>query len=603
VSIAPAGVIRCWREEADVKAVLAALALGLLACDGLGHIDRDGSDAAGPADADAGVPLPPPDLGPNVLIFDPSMPAADVQARVDEVFRTQESNHFARERYALLFLPGEYQVDVNVGFFTHVAGLGRSPDDVLIRGNVHAEADWFDGNATQNFWRTVENLAVEPAGGRARWAVSQASPFRRMHVRGSLVLDDGGWASGGFVADSVVDGRIDSGVQQQWFTRNSKLGGWMGANWNMVFAGVEGAPGGAASWPHPPYTVVAKTPVLREKPFLFVDELGQYNVFVPALRRDAAGPSWTAGAAPGVVLPVAKFHIAIEGVDTAASLNAALAAGKHLLFTPGVYQLDAPLEVTRADTVILGLGLATLAPAGGVPAMRVADVDGIKIAGLLFDAGETSSEVLLEVGPAGAHADHAANPTSLHDLFFRVGGAAVGKAAVSLRINSDDVIGDHFWIWRADHSDGVGWDVNTTTNGLVVNGDDVTVYGLFVEHYQAYQTLWNGENGRVYFYQSEIPYDVPSQSRWMNAGVNGFASYKVAAQVTRHEAWGLGIYSYFRDNPNVKLASAIEAPAAARFHHIVTVALQGRGEITHIVNAVGASANAAGGVQHLPEFP
>jgi hypothetical protein len=424
-----------------------------------------------------------------------------------------------------------------------------------------------------------------------------------MHIKGNLQLDDGGWSSGGFIADSVVDQGINSGTQQQWFTRNSKLGWWSGANWNMVFTGVTGAPA-ASSWPNPPYTVVAQTPLVREKPFLYIDAAGKYAVFVPALRSNTSGTTWSAGTPAGTSIGIDAFYIARPGVS-ADTLDAQLAAGKHLLFTPGVFHVNHPIHVNRPDTVVLGLGLATLFPDNGAVAMQVADVDGVKIAGLLFDAGPTSSPVLLEVGPAGSAASHAANPTSLHDVFFRVGGAALGKAAVSLRINSSNVIGDHFWIWRGDHSYGVGWDKNVAQNGLVVNGNDVTIYGLFVEHYQQYQTLWNGNGGRVYFYQSEIPYDVPDQGSWKAGGTNGWASYKLGANVSKHEAWGLGIYCFFSSNPSVKLQSAIEAPqnAGVKFHNVVTVSLGGKGEITHPVNNTGGAANGSSGIAHVGQYP
>src|SRR5690606_12678506 len=219
---------------------------------------------------------------------------------------------------------------------------------------------------------------------------------------------------------------------------------------------------------------------------------GDFAVFVPSVRTDVAGNSWESGQAAGSSISIAEFHVARSDVDTASTLNAALAAGKHLLLTPGVYHLDETIEVTRANTVVLGLGLATLIPDDGVVAMTVADVDGVKVAGILFDAGPVNSPLLMQVGPPGSSADHSANPTSLHDVFFRVGGAAVGKATVSLEVNSDDVIGDHFWIWRGDHTYGIGWNSNTADTGLIVNGDDVTIYGLFVEHYQKYQTIWNG---------------------------------------------------------------------------------------------------------------
>ncbi|HVK74568.1 MAG TPA: sialidase [Kofleriaceae bacterium] len=543
-----------------------------------------------------------PAFGPNVLVFDPALPPALIQRRLDAVFARQEANHFGNERYAVLLAPGTYYADVNVGFYTEVLGLGTSPDDVTVRGAVRAEADWFDGNATQNFWRSVGNLAVEPTGGTNRWAVSQAAPFRRVHVRGNLILDDGGWSSGGFIADSLIDGQVDSGSQQQWLTRSARWGGWRGANWNMVFAGVVGAPAG--EWPNPPYTVIDQVPVVREKPFLRVAG-GAYEVFVPALRRDTRGATWTDGPAAGTAIPLDRFYIARADIDTAATLDAALADGKHLLFTPGIYRLDRTLHVTAPGTIVLGLGLATLITDGGVVAMEVADVDGVVVAGLLFDAGATSSPVLLRVGPTGSSASHAADPISLHDVFFRVGGAAVGRADVSLEINSDDVIADHLWVWRADHTHGVGWTVNTTRNGVIVNGDDVTMYGLFVEHYHQTQTLWNGERGRVYFYQSEIPYDVPNQAAWMEGGRNGFASYRVADGVTEHQAWGLGIYCFFNDNPAVKLESAIAAPnrPGVRFQHVVTVSLGGRGEITHPVNDTGAAARPGATEARVIQYP
>ena len=224
--------------------------------------------------------------------------------------------------------------------------------------------------------------------------------------------------------------------------------------------------------------------------------------------------------------------------------------------------------------------------------MTVADVDGVTVSGLLFDAGEKQSPVLLEVGPAHSHVNHSANPTSLHDVFFRVGGAAVGKVAANLVINSNNVLIDHTWIWRADHGHGVGWTLNTSDNGLIVNGNDVTAYGLFVEHHQQFQVLWNGERGRTYFYQSEIPYDPPDQPSWRSApNLNGWASYKVADTVHDHEAFGLGIYSVFR-HPDVTLTQAIEVPerSTVRFHHMITVALDNLGEITNVIDGTGGAA-------------
>ncbi len=531
---------------------------------------------------------PKPDFGPNVLLFNSSMTSSEIQRKIDQVYAVQRHNEFGSERNAVLFAPGTYAIDIPIGFYTQVLGLGASPDSVRIRGNVHADASLDHNNATCTFWRAAEGFSVTPAGGTMQWAVSQAAPFRRMHIEGNIVLhQNGGWASGGWMSDSLVDGNVGAGPQQQWIARNSEWGSWTGANWNMVFLGVPHPPTG--EWPSPPYTKIAATPVVREKPYLEVDGGGNYSVRIPALVRDSAGITWHGGVTPGRSIPLSRFYVAHPSADTAATLNVQLARGMNLLLTPGVYELTDALRVTRPDTVILGLGFATLKPVRGTPAMTTADVDGVILAGLLFDAGATESPVLLEIGQEGSSAPHAANPISLHDIFFRVGGAGVGRAAVSLRINSRDTIVDHTWIWRADHGAGVGWESNTSANGLVVNGDNVTIYGLFVEHHQQFQVLWNGNGGRTYFYQSEIPYDPPDQQGFRSApGVNGWASYKVADTVTRHEAWGLGIYSVFR-HPAVVLSRAVEVPQrpGVRFHHLITVALDDKGEISNVINNAG----------------
>ncbi|HVZ82661.1 MAG TPA: hypothetical protein VG893_03225, partial [Terracidiphilus sp.] len=359
-----------------------------------------------------------PNLGPNVLLFDPSMPAQAMQQQIDKVYAIQQHSEFGSARYAILLLPGTYHLDIPVGFYTQVIGLGATPDAVNIIGDVHADASLPHNNATCTFWRGVEGFSVTPAGGTMQWAVSQAVPFRRMHVRGNLVLhQQHGWASGGWISDSLIDGNVDSGTQQQWISRNAEWGSWTGANWNMVFVGVPQAPRG--EWPSPPYTKVERTPIVREKPFLEVDARGNWSVRLPALRRDSAGITWHGGSTPGQSIPLSRFYIAHADTDSAASINAQLAKGMNVLFTPGVYELAEPIRVTHPDTVVLGLGFATLHVTHGTAAMTTADASGIEIAGLLFDAGAEKSPLLLEVGPEGSHAAHAANPIVLHDVFFR----------------------------------------------------------------------------------------------------------------------------------------------------------------------------------------
>jgi|WetSurMetagenome_2_1015567.scaffolds.fasta_scaffold00055_50 hypothetical protein len=531
----------------------------------------------------------PPDFGPNVLIFDPSMNTGFMQARLDTVSGLQDGAQFGAGRYAYFFKPGFYNLDVRVGFYTEALGLGLTPDSVQITGLVHSEADWMGGNATCTFWRACAGICVLPDNGLNRWAASQGVPVRRMHIKGNVALDDGGWSSGGYIADTKVDGSVSSGSQQQYFSRNDVYGSWGGQVWNMVFVGVTGAPteNGVNR------TVVPKTPLIAEKPFLNIDRSGNYFIMVPDLRRDStAGVSWAGGTTAGIQLPIDLFYIA-KPTDNAASINAALASGKNMLFTPGHYNLESTILVTRPGTVVLGIGYPSLTPVNGNIAMKVSDVDGVKIGGLLLEGNTQNSPVLLQVGDSGSTLDHSKNPICLYDIFCRVGGQFNGLAACFVKINCNDVILDHTWLWRADHGAGAGWNSNKNANGLIVNGNNVTVYGLFVEHTQEYQTWWNGENGRVYFYQSEMPYDPPDQPSWMRGSVNGYPSYKVSDNVRTHEARGLGVYSVFHNN--VASENAYEVPMNApgiKMHHLVTQKLGG-GEITHVINTTGGTASSS----------
>lgn len=528
-------------------------------------------------------------LGPNVLVFEPSMEMKEIQAALDTVFKRQtlRGSEFSNNRHALLFKPGEYNLDVRVDYYMQVLGLGKVPGDVIIKGAVRSNTTHGKSVLT-NFWRAVENLTIVPSDKSTMvWGVSQAAPLRRVHIKGNLQLFDIGYASGGFLSDSKVDGTITSGPQQQWLTRNSDMGKWDGGNWNMMFIGVPQAP--AENWPEKPYTTIDRTPVIREKPFLAFDKKG-YCVMVPSIKQNSTGPEWVNGFKPEKTVLLGKFYIANPLTDNSESINGALAKGKHLLFTPGRYFLDGSLKVTRPGTIVMGIGLATLIPSNGNPVMEISDVDGVIVCGLTIDAGKTFSEKLFITGEQGSVKSHEKDPVFLYDIFFRVGGPSEGSAKMCMEINSNDVIVDHIWLWRADHGNGVGWNKNRCANGLVVNGNNVTVYGLFNEHFQEYQTLWNGNGGKVYFYQSEMPYDPPTADAWAHNGINGYASYKVSDHVTSHEAWGLGIYNVFYDAP-VVVDNAIEAPAALedKFHHMIIFWLNGNKEsyVKSIINGKG----------------
>jgi hypothetical protein len=579
-----------------------------------------GALLAAPFGAVAGGDRMQPDFGPNVFVFDPSMPVSEIKAKVDAIASQQLANEFGLQRYALLFKPGTYgsaaaPLNFQVGYYTAVAGLGRSPTDVVINGSVNVYNRCRDGTcfALDNFWRSLSNLTInvtDPVGAGCYagnfWAVSQASPMRRVNITGgNLTLMDyctnPSFASGGFIADSQA-GTVINGSQQQFLIRDSKVGNWTNGVWNQVFSGVVGAP--APCFPAQascggPYTTLATSPLTREAPYLFVNARGNYRVFVPSARRNSSGTTWAAGPTQGESIPIEDFFVASPSDDEKA-INHALARGMNLIFTPGIYAVGKTIKVKRKGTVVLGLGLPSLVPQNGVIAMTVADVKSVGIAGVVFDAGPVNSPLLLQVGTRNARKSDKDEPTALHDVFFRIGGTAAGKASVSLEVNSDNVILDNIWAWRADHGNGVGWTINTADTGVIVNGDDVTAYGLFVEHYQKYNAIWNGNDGRVVFFQNEMPYDPPSQTAWMAApGVFGWAALKITDKVKRFTGHGMGSYSFFNQGLDIFASNAFEVPATlapSSLNNLLTIFLDpsvGRGGILNVINGIGGPSTIA----------
>jgi len=569
-------------------------------------------------------------FGPNVYVCNPSISNSTIQTQLNTT-ALSGIGQFGTGRIAVLFMPGTYSLQAKVGYYESFAGLGENPSGVVINGFLTPNYGTSNprSNITTTFWRSMENMtfnavtdtaqnstspnnttyapAANAPANTLQWGISQGGSLRRLQINGGLEVNDTGCgeASGGFVADLVVTGAVYTCTQQQWYTRNSSVGSWTQVTtpllgdppWNISFSGVVGAP--PASWPPPgsqyscgglcsnnAYATVPTTPVVREKPFLYVDSGGNYNVFVPALRTNSSGTSWSGGGTgPGSSLPIGDFFIATPS-STLAQINSALASGQSLILTPGIYQYAGSINVTNPDTVVLGLGYADLNPQAGTAAITVADVDGVQIAGLLLDAGPVNSPVLLQVGnPGGPRASHATDPTLISDVHVRIGGEFTGTATTSFEIDSDNVILDNNWLWRADHGTDASWTGNVAAHGLVVNGDDVTALGLAVEHYQQEQVVWNGNGGETIFYQSEFPYDPPNQAAWMDGSVTGYPSYYVSPLVTTHTAYGLGVYSNF-NNP-VVATSGITVPCAAGITvtDAVTVFLANKGSITYTVNS------------------
>jgi len=608
----PAG--RPWRRLVAVAAafVLAA-ATSVLAA------GAPALAAAPAAHAAARVPAAPPgqpNFGPNVYVLRPSMPQSQIQATVNSIASQQVSNQFGTQRYALLFEPGTYgsaadPLIFQVGYYTEVAGLGALPGDVVINGAVDVYNQCSSGSCTAlvNFWRSLSNLTINvtappnvsplPCPDSSEfWATSQASPMRRVDINGTLTLFDyctsPSYSSGGFIADSVFSGgSVINGSQQQFLVRNSGIDDWTNSVWNQVFSGDVGAP--AQSFgvtPGTQYTTLPASPVTEEEPFLYTDSRGHDRVFVPAVQHNSSGPSWASGTEAGRSIPISAFFVASPATPTPV-INAALAQGRNLILTPGVYDLDQPIVVSRPDTVVMGLGFATLVPQHGNAAMIVTANTGVKLSGLIVDAGPVNSPVLLSVGVPGLGAGTAADPDTIQDVFFRIGGAETTpvSATVSLLDNADNSIIDDVWAWRADHGNDVGWTQNKGDTGLVVTGNDVTAYGLAVEHYQKNEVIWSGQRGTDVFFQNELPYDPPTQSDWMaSPSQDGYPAFLVTPNVATFQGYGMGSYVVFIDTTATLYdAEAFESPdrPGVQFHDIFGVWIAGSGGDNSIINGVG----------------
>ncbi len=570
-----------------------------------------------------------PDFGPNVKIFDPATPVGEINSYLASIAGERE---FSSNRHAVFFKPGTYGsaagqndpstatgiVNTQLGYYTSVAGLGESPESVVINGAVHVDG----GGALTKFWRSLSNVTINPiqrpvgqdtstpsVGAAAphtmNWIVSQATPLRRVNILGNLDLTGvpQNGAFGSVIANSRITGSVISGdvnagsAQAQWYTRDSEIGNWNGTAVNLVFSGVDGAP--ASNFATGGTTNLPATPASREAPHLFIDKKGEYQVFVPSVEYQSSGTHWATNGDAGRTVAIDKFFIA-KPTDSAAVINTKLASGKNLILTPGVYALEAPINVTRKDTVIMGMGYASLAPAPGTSAIQVSDVDGVVISAITVDAN-TGTDVLIKVGTKDEKPNsNLNNPTTLSDVFVRVGGPRNGQVKTAIEVNSDNVILDYNWIWRADHGTGAGWTSNLADTGLVVNGDNVTATGLMVEHFQKNQVIWNGEKGRTVYYQSEFPYDPPTQAAWMNGAKEGYASYVVSPGVKSHDATGLAIYGLFFGglfgpaHVQIQASSGIEAPVeeSVNFTSMATAIIVAGG-IKHVINDTGDGVQAA----------
>lgn len=585
--------------------------------------------ARGPAGALADPQPNPPVWPDSVLVFDPppgdegaAEHGRDITEKAGSAIHELnfvDEGHFSDRRIALLFKPGTYKnVNIHVGYYTQVLGLGESADDVTFTATergVHSLAmgEKPDPGSLDDFWRGAENFKNDADVGMT-WAVSQAAPLRRIHVTRNLTLfDENAWASGGFMANVRVDGNLSLGGQQQWMTRNAQLAQVdTGAAWNLVFVGASGAPEETRPTDNSSktaITTVPQTPIIAEKPFITIDKAGKYYLQVPPVRENTVGVALDELQEGTTTYGFEKVFVAIAEKHDSKKIQAMLDDGLHVVLAAGVFNLSNSLVLSNPSQVLLGIGMATLvAPTDGSPCIKV-KAPNVSVAGIMLAAAHLSESAtnssLLQWGDAQEDASDGV----MNDVFARVGGPELDRRVgvdTIMTVNSQSVIGDNLWLWRADHAKGpTPWDNQPDPEknpkvylfhltmldeypcktGLEVYGNDVTMYGLFVEHTTEHLTRWHGGGGRVFFYQSELPYEVNK-----SYAENNYSGYMVAPDVQSHQVFGAGVYIFFRDY-EVNVQSAIRAPEneAVTFTNVMTRFLNGQGTLQHVINDQGVS--------------
>lgn len=579
-----------------------------------------------------------PAWGKNVHLFAPTSDAATLERHIAELLSNVnplsdgsddgQNGHFSDERHALLFKPGEYDIDIQVGYYTQVMGLGASPSDVIFKGGTKGYGPYIlaldqrssddDGTGSLNtFWRSIENVKIQTSN--AYWAVSQAAPMRRVEVDGTLWFFDSltsgcNFASGGFAADIYIKDSTIPGSQQQYCLRNCTFGKEVSrCAWNLVQCGCDNA---MATTSIDEYLVYnqPKSNIIAEKPYITVVQRPAYGndgkgtretedaylLNVPRVKANSAGVSFAPSDGTKGKDFVAGSHDVIPfeyvfyadadalGMGTvAASIQAQLDAGYAVVFAPAIFQLEQTLEIRTKDQVLLGIGMATLKPpADGSPCLRIASgVEGVRIAGLTLqssklDKGKFAGSTLLDwCATPNSCALPSANPGVLSDIFARVGGPdktdrdSVG-VDVMVRIAANNVVADNLWLWRADHSalaDGEqpkeGQIFHLVTSGEFPCNTAIQVLGDYVSIYglACEHTIQNITQWSGN--NGTVLFyqcELPYDVTQAAYGDPGYAGYVVDDSVEKHTAAGVGVYSYFRDSEVLVKSACMGAPVSSQ---------------------------------------
>lgn len=517
------------------------------------------------------------DFGPNVIIVPAGAASSELQEKLNQLYETQigwdDYGQFGNHRTAVFLMPGNHEVDIQLPYYFQVLGLGATPTETVVSPGakkIGLEVGRQPGNLpnTNTFWRSIENVEVPQ---HLNFFVSQAAPLRKVKVHGDLKLSDDGddYTSGGALTNSEILGEILTGTQQQWYTRGTKMNPYphpagLGSYAAVGCVGPDEtsfSPSYDFKSKHLPWQSVHKgvtytepPSVFAEKPFIMIEQ-GEYKLRIPEVKRNHPGYDWQSGSTVGF-----DQVFVTNANSTAKEMNAAIKQGLHLVLTPAVYYLEEPLVIDQPDICILGLGFATLVPKNldifiGRGVIEVGSVDGVRLAGVFVQAGPLASpdyskavKALVRWGdPNRPYKGNRKNPGFMYDFIARAGGPDVEPVGVDtmLEVNNGWVITDNTWLWTADHcvksSGALCIPQRYVRHCLVVNADNVHMYGLMAEHSNDDIVVWNGEHGKTYFYQSEFKYTMGVHSEphtWDH--VPHAVSYRLNAE--NHIAMALGIY-------------------------------------------------------------
>jgi hypothetical protein len=573
-------------------------------------------------------------FGERVFIFNQDMSQSNMQQQIYDIFNQQGGfdetcdniGQYSDYNYALLFMPGTYPpLDIPIGYYTQVLGLGtdmslvkidagggnvdnrskdsKSPQKGIGGPNIHSSSANFSVGALNNFWRSCENMTVfnlsnyideKTAMKCMVWAASQAVSLRNIKVQeGQIWLFDlclnaepAGYASGGFIANCDCDGSINNGSQQQFIIRNSNAKGYKFPNWNQVFVGCNNndtdakftsccTNGNSTN----EITVIDKTPIIYEKPYLAYDN-NNYVLMMPnGLIQNSKGvnkqqDNFTKETNFTIIIASSKP----DNTDRSSEIQNALSHG-HVVLTPGSYTISKTIDLK--GNLLIGLGLPRLKATENT---TIINGNGM-ISGIIFIAGknkntnEVNNNILVNLKEG--------SPSYLWDVYCRCGGnftesdTTQWSASSMIKVNGNNSILDNVWCWVADHNaDNTfsTWYNASCDYGIIIGGNNVTCYGLFAEHNRINNVLWTGDNGSVYMFQSEFNYFPPDCETFKNA-----ISYYVDDKVTKHSIYGAGAYSFFPLNQIYALAGFyFNTKLDLTFQSIFTIYLNGYGGIKNV---------------------